>query len=116
MSKHLLIFDVSINQKQITAMRTKHLTLIEVGSDADSPMIGTLLNVEEKQLDVFKSRLTRVLEGHFDADKVKLIQPKKAYEEIFTEEIFTNQFSTEIKVIVNGDFESNIQILETWVY
>jgi hypothetical protein len=85
-------------------MRTKHLTLIEVGSDADSPMIGTLLNVQE-------SRLTSVLEEHFDADKVKLIQPKKAYEEIFT-----NQVSTEIKVIVNGDFESNIQILETWVY
>lgn len=92
-------------------MRTKHLTLIEVGSDADSPMIGTLLNVQEKQLDEFKSRLTSVLEEHFDADKVKLIQPKKAYEEIFT-----NQVSTEIKVIVNGDFESNIQILETWVY
>ena len=94
-------------------MRTKNVTILEVATDSDSPMIGTLLNVKSDLLGDFTARVAKALQEHFDANEVELIEPEKAFNEIFT-----NQVSAQMRVIVDGDedYEYLIQFYETWLY
>lgn len=92
-------------------MKTKDLVLLELHTDSDSPMIGTLLAVKADSLTEFTERLSKVLSEHFDADEVELINPEKAFETIFTKQV------VEIGVRINNyDYVHNIQILETFIY
>ena len=88
---------------------------MEVSTDSDSPMIGTLLNVNSNSLGDFTARVAKALGEHFDANEVELIEPEKAFNELFT-----NQVSAQMRVIVDvdddEDYQYFIQFYETWLY
>ena len=92
-------------------MKTKNITILEVSTDSDSPMIGTLLNVNSNSLGDFTARVAKALGEHFDANEVELIEPEKAFNELFT-----NQVSAKMRVIVDEEYQYCIQFYETWLY
>lgn len=86
----------------------KHFTLIELGSDAESPMIGTILYIPDtKQGKIsFIQRFSEAIKEHFDieefsSDKMPDLFCGSPYEDI---SITIDQIKFEIR------------ILETWSY
>ncbi len=83
----------------------KHFTILEIGADSESPMIGTIMNVAEGQ-DNFSSRLMIALYEHFDAKSIR------AWD---IPDLFCGMHKHEITIQVDGnDYE--IRIVETWMY
>lgn len=87
----------------------KHFTVIEIGADSESPMVGTIDNVTNTLIgeELFKERLINALGEHFDSDDIH-----------FTEDLpdlFTGSPYEDIKVEVD-DMEYSVRILETWIY
>ncbi len=86
----------------------KHFTILEIGSDVESPMIGTIDNVTNDKIgkQLFKERLITAISEHFDAKDFN-------YDEI--PDLFTGSAYEDMGVEVDG-FNYEIRILETWVY
>tara|TARA_R110000868_G_scaffold74337_13_gene215002 strand:+ start:192 stop:455 length:264 start_codon:yes stop_codon:yes gene_type:complete len=86
----------------------KHFTLLEVGSEADSPMIGTINNVTEDkkgELSFIKRVLVAVGE-HFDLED---------FNHDSIPDVFHGEPNTSFGIEANGaNYE--IRILETWIY
>jgi mannose/fructose-specific phosphotransferase system component IIA len=85
----------------------KHFTVIELGEDSESPMIGTIDNVTNNKVgkQLFEERLTKALEEHFDADVDILEIP----------DLFAGSPYEDMIITVEGE-EYKIRILETWIY
>jgi len=87
----------------------KHFTVIELGDDNESPMIGTINNVteDERGTENFKKRAMKALEGHFDTDDIHFKDP---FPDLFAGSAFDDM---EIEI---DDVKYEIRILETWIY
>lgn len=87
----------------------KHFTVLELGYDAESPMIGTIDNVPNHKhgIQSFKERLIDALEEHFDSDDIHF------HQEI--PDMFLNTAYEDIEISVD-DNAYEIRILETWIY
>ena len=86
----------------------KHFTLIELGSDAESPMIGTIDNVTNNAVgrESFKERFLKAVGEHFDVEDFN-------YDEI--PDLFAGSPYEDVTIKVDG-INYNIRILETWIY
>ena len=84
----------------------KHFTILELGSDAESPMVGTLLNVTE-DAEVLKLRFITSLEEHFDSDDIHFKDPFP--------DLFAGSAFDDMTIEIDG-VEYKIRILETWIY
>lgn len=86
--------------------KQKHFTLLELGADAESPMIGTILHVNDELQDEFRPRLVEALHEHFDVKNVK----------VWTlPDLFDGSPYHDVTVQIDGnDYE--IRIIETWTY
>lgn len=86
----------------------EHFTLLDQRTDSDSPMIGTIANVDSKKLmkDETKERFIDALVEHFDSDDIH-----------FSEFPMLNNrsFSWQWRINVNNCDEV-ITILKTWMY
>lgn len=96
----------------------KHFTLTELGADSESPMIGTISNVEytDESIEDFSRRAVNAIEEHFDAEVTpvpaelitasNLIFDGSPYEDI------------EVQIIgIGGNYQVHtIRLLETWLY
>jgi hypothetical protein len=90
----------------------KHFTIIEIGADAESPMVGTITYIPETKqgADSFNDRLKVALKEHFDTDEI-MYHP---IPDLFTGSPYIHM---EIKVPVGESvFIYNIRIMETWIY
>lgn len=87
----------------------KHFTIVELGSDAESPMIGTINYIPNSKqgLQSFKERFIDALVKHFDNDDIHLLQE---FPDMF---VGTPYEDLEISV---DDCTYEIRILETWIY
>lgn len=87
----------------------KHFTVIELGRDADSPMIGTFDNVTNDQIgkDLFTERLMTALNEHFD--------PFENLDVPMIPSLFEYKTYTDVCITVDGD-KRKIRIMETWIY
>jgi hypothetical protein len=85
----------------------KHFTVIELGEDSESPMIGTIDNVTDNKVgkQLFIERLSKALGEHFDAH-VELPE---------IPDLFTGSPYEDFLVNIDG-LEYEIRILETWIY
>jgi hypothetical protein len=92
-------------------MREISLTFLEKYSDADTPMIGTLVKV--LNADDFSLRLRQMLLEHFDANDDDLQLPKDISEYYLV--ILTGSSQTEFEVDVDG-VKYEIEMLRTWLY
>lgn len=86
----------------------KHFTILEIGADSESPMIGTIDNIPNNKVGKlsFKERLIKALEEHFD---VMFIDPFEV------PDLFAGSPYEDITISVEG-IEYEIRILETWIY
>lgn len=100
---------ISQKKTQQTVKNMKHFTVLELGSDAESPMIGTIDNVPNtpQGIDSFKERLMIALEEHFDSDDIHFLQEFP--------DMFTGSPYEDITISID-DIEYEIRILETWIY
>lgn len=96
----------------------KHFTLIELGADSESPMIGTIDAITDEGAGHkdFSERAINAIEEHFDAEVTPV--PAKLYTAV--DGIFGGSPYEDIEVQIIG-LESNyqvhtIRILETWMY
>lgn len=92
---------------------SKNFSLLEIGGDAESPMIGTILDVENNEtgLKRFNQLLKTALGEHFDSLSEDIeILPFPFYEGMFNVEPYTD-----IVVKIEGTHYS-IEVVETWVY
>ena len=87
----------------------KHFTVLELGYDAESPMIGTIDNVTitKQGIQYFKERLIEALREHFDNDDIHF---RQEIPDMFQ---YTAYEDVEISV---EDNTYEIRILETWFY
>ena len=87
----------------------KHFTVLELGYDAESPMIGTINNVTNTKQGIqrLKERLIDALGEHFDSDDIHF------HQEI--PDMFLNTAYEDIEISVD-DNAYEIRILETWIY
>ena len=85
----------------------KNFTVIEIGADSESPMIGTIDNVTNDKFgkQLFLARLQAALGEHFDAH-VELPE---------IPDLFTGSPYEDVTVIIDA-VEYEIRILETWIY
>lgn len=92
---------------------SKNFSLLEIGGDAESPMIGTILDVENNEtgLKRFNQLLKTALGDHFDAlpESIEIL-PYPFYEGMFNVEPYTH-----VVVKIEGTPYS-IEVVETWVY
>lgn len=87
----------------------KHYTILELGTDTESPMIGTIDNVTNNPQgrDSFRERLFTAVGEHFDITNEGLIIPPV--------ELGTGSSYDDYIIEVDGvDF--GIRVMETWVY
>jgi len=87
----------------------KHFTVLELGYDAESPMVGTIDNVTNTKQGIqsFKERLIDALGEHFDSDDIHFRQE--------IPDMFLNIAYEDIEISVE-DNTYEIRILETWIY
>lgn len=87
----------------------KHFTILELGYDAESPMIGTIDNVlnTPQGIQSFRKRLIGALGDHFDSDDIRF------HQEI--PDMFLDTVYEDIEISVE-DSAYEIRILETWIY
>lgn len=88
---------------------TKHFTLLEIGADAESPMIGTITSVNNNSLGLsfFKNRIKTALQNHFDYTDIKL--PNEL------PDMFAGTPYEDFVIEIEG-IPYTIRILETWTY
>lgn len=88
----------------------KHFTVIELGADSESPMVGTIDNVPNSPQGVasFKDRFQKAIGEHFDIQDEFL-----KYDEL--PDLFTGSPYEDVKVEVDG-INYEVRILETWIY
>lgn len=86
---------------------TKHFTVLELGADLESPMVGTFLDITTARLGHFQTRLKEALEEHFDSE-VFLPQP-------FPNVVETD-YHTDIKIDLEESIDHEIRIIQTWIY
>lgn len=88
----------------------KHFTLLEVAGDCESPMIGTIHNVDVSsdiwRLD-FRDRAHQAICEHFDIESVSM-DPIPKLDEI-------NPF-WDYELFIQDYGRVTIRILETWLY
>ena len=87
----------------------KHFTILELGSDAESPMIGTIENIPNNKQGIqsFKERFIDALGEHFDSNDIYLLQEFP--------DMFVGTPYEDLKISVD-DCTYKIRILETWIY
>lgn len=87
----------------------KHFTIIELGADSESPMIGTVMNVynEEPFYEEFKLSVVDALTEHFDSDDIHFIQEFP--------DMFAGVPYEDVKISVQS-ITYVIRIMETWLY
>lgn len=89
----------------------KHFTLIEIGGDSDSPMIGTIDNIPNTKIGItsFEERFFLAVAEHFDIDTFEC-------NDIDLNEIFISYYPY-IDVTVKFDgICCTVRVLETWHY
>ncbi len=91
-------------------MQGKHITLLERNPDSDSPMIGTLTNIDKKGITDFTSRVESALREHFDAEEDYELDINQAYTDILASKVVT-----EFTVVID-DNEYTIDMVQTWLY
>lgn len=86
----------------------KHFTVLEIGADSESPMVGTIDNVTNDRVGdiLFKERLIRALKEHFDNEDVIVNN---------IPDLFAGSAYDDISVLVDGH-PYEIRIIETWIY
>jgi len=86
----------------------KHFTVLELGFDSESPMIGTIDNVTNDRIgrNLFKDRLIVALQEHFDTEDIII-------EEI--PDLFAGSPYEDISVDIDM-ITYEIRIIETWIY
>ena len=111
-----MIHDLSTQQgrnkyvKMMSKNKTmKHFTILELGNDSESPMIGTINNVTNSRqgIDRLKERVTTALFEHFDTDTIDFVSEFP--------DMFTGTPYEDIEINIEG-YSSTIRILETWIY
>ena len=87
----------------------KHFTLLELATDSESPMIGTIDNIPptEQGMQSFKERFSEALMDHYDVTEF--------FADPIPDLIFTGSPYQDIEVVVDGITEK-ARILETWMY
>lgn len=93
----------------------KHFTVLELGYDAESPMIGTIDNVPNtpQGIQSFKERTIKALKEHFDVEQVEYLQEfPDMFNETPYEDIMIKCFDSEWEI----ETIRQIRILETWIY
>lgn len=89
----------------------KHFTILELGADTESPMVGTIDNVTNTKVGIqsFKERLVNALGEHFDSDDIHFKQSLP--------DLFSGSPYEDIEINVGDSVQTyNIRILETWIY
>ena len=91
------------------SLHQKHFTILELGSDAESPMIGTIDNITNNPqgIESFKERLVDALREHFDTEGIHFTHA--------TPGLFSGSPYEDINILVD-DNKYQIRILETWIY
>ena len=85
-------------------------TVIELGADCESPMVGTIANVDQHEdgiVENVKERLVEALSEHFDCEDIHFTDPLP--------DLFTGSVWDDIAVNVD-DNNYKIRILQTWMY
>ncbi len=92
----------------------KHFTILEIGYDADSPMIGTIDNVPNtpQGIQYFKERLVIALGVHFDSDDIHFLQE---FPTMFNYTPYED-LMVSVNTLENDEFICQIRILETFLY
>lgn len=87
----------------------KHFTILELGYDAESPMIGTIDNVPNtpQGIQSFKERLIDALGEHFDSIDIHFTEP--------IPNLFDYSPYEDMKINIDG-VEYEIRIIQTWIY
>jgi hypothetical protein len=86
----------------------KHFTLLELGHDSESPMIGTIDNIPNNAVgkQSFKERFITAIGEHFDINDFN-------FDEI--PDLFAGSPYEDMMIEVDG-MNYEIRILETWMY
>lgn len=86
----------------------KHFTILEIGADSESPMIGTIDNIPNTKfgIDSFKDRFLKALSEHFDVEDFN-------HDEI--PDLFTGSPYEDLGIEIDG-LNYEVRILETWIY
>jgi hypothetical protein len=86
----------------------KHFTIIEIGYDVESPMIGTIDNVTdtEQGINSFKERFYEAVGEHFDVYDFNHSQ---------LPDLFDGSPYHDIEIEIDG-FNYDVRIIETWIY
>ena len=86
----------------------KNFTLLELGGDTESPMIGTLLNITDTELGQkqFKERFLEAVAEHFDTDDLN-------HSEL--PDMFAGTPYEDVEIDIDG-LNYRVRILETWMY
>ena len=86
----------------------KHFTILEIGADSESPMVGTIDNITNNPqgIESFTERLQVALCEHFDFDKIN-------HGDI--PDLFCGSPYDNMDIEVDGN-KYQIRILETWIY
>lgn len=86
----------------------KHFTILEIGADSESPMIGTIDNIPNTKFgaDSFKDRFLKAIGEHFDVEDFN-------HDEI--PDLFTGLPYEDLGIEIDG-LNYEVRILETWIY
>ena len=84
----------------------KHFTIIELGADSESPMIGTICDVIKLDL-LTEYRFHKAIQEHFDCAILQMDMP-----DLFTGSPYEDVF---VELDDDGDLVK-VRILETWLY
>lgn len=86
----------------------KHFTVLELGYDSDSPMVGTIDNVTGDRIgkNLFEERLVAALQEHFDTPDILLGE---------IPDLFTGSAYEDVSIEVDA-ICYEIRIMETWIY
>jgi len=89
----------------------KHFSIIEIGADSESPMVGTILNIPKNKqgYDSFKDRFVEALKEHFDTDEFN-------YDKIDLDRFFVDYSPYEDIMIEIDGYNYEVRIMETWTY
>ena len=87
----------------------KNFTVIELGTDTEAPMVGTITNISDDEQGKFslKTRLQKALEDFFDC----------AIENMpVVPDMFCGSPYEDFEIIIPDYGQVQIRILETWIY
>jgi len=105
----IIILTSIVNFKNTINMSAlKHFTVLELGADSESPMVGTIDNVTNDRIgkNLFKDRLIVALQEHFDTEDILLNE----IPDLFAGSAYEDM-QIEVDTVVY-----EIRIIETWIY